>query len=187
MWDKDEKEADSTEGDHQNRAATNQGMAGGQVGGQRWRLKPLGVTQVGLLTGDMDTGLVGQLMELMRTGLAGSRMEVWLMELVSDGSLTSGEESDRFQRGARVVNLAAAAVLTGQDSAEPLTVLVSADPSAAGVDPELAGPLMRAGVSSAAAFGSGSRVNRSAAEEPNVEPQTGSGQDAHKEPETSDS
>lgn len=46
---------------------------------------------------------------------------------------------------------------------------------------------MRAGVSSAAAFGSGSRVNRSAVAEPNVEPQTGGGQDAHKEPETSDS
>lgn len=120
MWDKDEKEADSTEGDYQNRAANNQGMAGGQVGGQRWRLKP---------------GLVGQ---LMRTGLAGSRMEVWLMELVSDSSLTSDEEWDRFQRGARVVELAAARVLTGQESAEPLPVLVSADPSAAGVDPESA-------------------------------------------------
>lgn len=30
----------------------------GQAGGQRWRLKPLGVTQVGLLTGDMDMGSV---------------------------------------------------------------------------------------------------------------------------------
>lgn len=67
------------------------------------------------------------------------------------------------------MELAAARSLTGQESAEPLNELVSADPSAAGADPESA---------------CGSRVNGAAVVEPNVEPQTGVGQDAHKEPET---
>lgn len=52
------------------------------------------------------------------------------------------------------------------DLTEPLAELVSADPSAAGVDPGSARPLIGAGVSPA--FGRGSRVNRAAVVGPNV-------------------
>lgn len=58
------------------------------------------------------------------------------MELVSDGSLTSDEEPDRFRHGASVVELALAGSLTAQESAKPLMELVSADPLSGGVEPE---------------------------------------------------
>lgn len=106
------------------------------------------------------------------------------MELVSDGSLTSDEEPDRSRHGANVVGLASAGTLTGQESAKPLTELVSADPPTAGVEPESTRPLTRAGVCQAADVRSGSLVNKAAVVESKVEPQAGVGQEADQEPKT---
>lgn len=60
-WDKEDRRR------KENETGNNQGLAGGQFDGQKWRLWPLWVTKVGQLIGEMDMGSVGQLIELMRT------------------------------------------------------------------------------------------------------------------------
>lgn len=98
---REEKEGESTKADYQNKAGNNQGVAGCQLEGQRRRLRRLRVRKVRLLTGTWawrgswwSRWEPDHQLDKRSWGL-----NVWLMELVSDGSLTSDEDPDRFQRG----------------------------------------------------------------------------------------